>query len=238
MSASECCQVRIRVYRPVLITNSTQIGVGVCTALVGAAMHCILLSRLYIMERLKWQQSQANAADRGDRVQFMYTRVYSITYRGSISVHFLRVQLFLVRVNHACTTNRTLAAHDFIHEGSQAAAVHSSLLLGGGGGGRLVVVRREREEPAAVVRAAVQRVEEGRVATNPRQLLQRVIGRHDQPLRVGADAAPLHFRDEGVAIRPHLNLLLQFLEPPHARVVQDHHGLSALHAHHLLEGLI
>ena len=102
MSASECCQVRIRVYRPVLITNSTQIGVANVRPLVGAAMHCILLSRLYIMERLKWQQSQANAADRGDRVQSVRNRVYSIIYSSFISVQFVGVQVFLLHVNRAC----------------------------------------------------------------------------------------------------------------------------------------
>ena len=38
-------------------------------ALQYIAMHCILLYRLYLMMILKWEQSHANAADRGDRVQ-------------------------------------------------------------------------------------------------------------------------------------------------------------------------
>ena len=40
-----------------------------CVAMQCIAMHCILLYRLYLMMRLKWEQSHANAADRGDRVQ-------------------------------------------------------------------------------------------------------------------------------------------------------------------------
>ena len=54
------------------------------------------------MRRSKWEESHANAADRGDRVQSVRNRVYSITYRSSISVQFVGVQFFLLRVNHAC----------------------------------------------------------------------------------------------------------------------------------------
>ena len=54
------------------------------------------------MRRLKWEESHANAADRGDRVQSVRNRVYSITYRCSISMQFVGVQVFLLRVNRAC----------------------------------------------------------------------------------------------------------------------------------------
>ena len=60
------------------------------------------MNRLYIMERLKWQQKCANAADRGDRVQSVRNRVYSIIYSSFISVQFVGVHLLLLRVNHAC----------------------------------------------------------------------------------------------------------------------------------------
>jgi len=54
------------------------------------------------MERLKWQQKCANAADRGDRVQSVRNRVYSIIYSSFISVQFVGVHLLLLRVNRAC----------------------------------------------------------------------------------------------------------------------------------------
>ena len=73
-----------------------------CTALQCLAMPCILLHRLYLMTRLKWEESRANAADRDDRVQSVRNRVYSITYRCSISVQFVGVHLLLLRVNRAC----------------------------------------------------------------------------------------------------------------------------------------
>mgnify|MGYP004702099279 CR=1 FL=1 len=54
------------------------------------------------MRRLKWQQKCANAADRGDRVQSVRNRVYSIIYSSFISVQFVGVQVFLLPVNRAC----------------------------------------------------------------------------------------------------------------------------------------
>ena len=54
------------------------------------------------MTRWKWEESQANAADCDDRVQSVRNRVYSIIYRCSISVQFVGVQVFLLRVNRAC----------------------------------------------------------------------------------------------------------------------------------------
>ena len=54
------------------------------------------------MTRWKWEESHANAADRGDRVQSVRNRVYSIIYSSSISVQFVGVQFFLLRVNRAC----------------------------------------------------------------------------------------------------------------------------------------
>ena len=70
----------------------------------GLAIHCYPVNRLYIMERSKWEESHANAADHGDRVESVYTRVYSISNRWSICVHFLKVHLFLLPANHACET--------------------------------------------------------------------------------------------------------------------------------------
>ena len=102
MSASEGHRARIRVYRPVLIANSMEIGVGDCTAFVGVAMHCTLVYRLCVIERLKWEESHANAADRGDQFQSVRNRVYSIIYSSFISVQFVGVQVFLLRVNRAC----------------------------------------------------------------------------------------------------------------------------------------
>ena len=68
----------------------------------GLAIHCYPVNRLYIMERLNWEQSHANAADRGDQFQSVRNRVYSIIYSSFISVQFVGVQVFLLRVNRAC----------------------------------------------------------------------------------------------------------------------------------------
>ena len=97
----------------------------------GLAMPCILLYRLYIMERLKWQQKCANAADRGDRVQSVRNRVYSIIYRSSISVQFVGVHLLLLRVNHACkacTASIVVAVGSNVDEPLEAAVVELSHL--------------------------------------------------------------------------------------------------------------
>ena len=67
-------------------------------------MGCNPVYLLWMIERLKWEESQANAADRSDRVQSVYTRVYFISHRWSICVHFLGVQVFLLPVNHGCET--------------------------------------------------------------------------------------------------------------------------------------
>ena len=77
-------------------------------------------------ERLKWQQSQANAADRDDRVQSVRNRVYSIIYRCSISVQFVGVQLLLLRVNRACRTNRSVTVHHNLDEPLETAVVEQS----------------------------------------------------------------------------------------------------------------
>ena len=95
----------------------------------GLAMPCILLHRLYIMTRLKWQQKCANAADRGDRVESVYTRVYSIIYRSSISVQFVGVQFFLLRVNHDCKANRVIAVDNNLDDPLEATMVELSGLL-------------------------------------------------------------------------------------------------------------
>ena len=65
-------------------------------------MRCNPVYLLWVIEILKWQESHANAADRGDRVQSVRNRVYSIIYRCSISMQFVGVQFFLLPVNHAC----------------------------------------------------------------------------------------------------------------------------------------
>ena len=95
----------------------------------GLAMPCILLHPLYIMERLKWQQKCANAADRGDRVQSVRNRVYSIIYRCSISVQFVGVQFFLLRVNHDCKANRVIAVDSNLDDPLEATMVELSGLL-------------------------------------------------------------------------------------------------------------
>ena len=96
--------------------------------LYGLAMPCILLHPLYIMERLKWQQKCANAADRGDRVQSVRNRVYSIIYRSSISVQFVGVQFFLLRVNHDCKANRVIAVDSNLDKPLEAVVVELSHL--------------------------------------------------------------------------------------------------------------
>ena len=94
----------------------------------GLAIHYILLYRLYILARLKWQQKCANAADRGDRVQSVRNRVYSITYRSSISVQFVGVQFFLLRVNHDCKANRVIAVDSNLDKPLEAVVVEQSRL--------------------------------------------------------------------------------------------------------------
>ena len=97
----------------------------------GLAMPCILLHPLYIMERLKWQQKCANAADRGDRVQSVRNRVYSIIYSSFISVQFVGVQFFLLRVNHACkacTASIAVAVGSNLDKPLEAVVVEQSRL--------------------------------------------------------------------------------------------------------------
>ena len=65
-------------------------------------MRCNPVYLLWVIEILKWQESHANAADRGDSVQSVRNRVYSIIYRCSISMQFVGVHLLLLRVNRAC----------------------------------------------------------------------------------------------------------------------------------------
>ena len=81
------------------------------------------------MTRWKWEESQANAADRDDRVQSVQNRVYSIIYRCSISVQFVGVQLLLLRVNHACkacTASIAVAVGSNVDEPLEAAVVELS----------------------------------------------------------------------------------------------------------------
>ena len=102
------------------------IGVGDCTAFVGVAMHCTLVYRLCVIERLKWEESHANAADRDDRVESVRNRVYSIIYRCSISMQFVGVQVFLLRVNRACKTNTSVTVHHNLDEPLETAVVEQS----------------------------------------------------------------------------------------------------------------
>ena len=97
----------------------------------GLAMPCILLHPLYIMERLKWQQKCANAADRGDRVQSVRNRVYSIIYSSFISVQFVGVHLLLLRVNRACkacTASIAVAVGSNLDKPLEAVVVEQSRL--------------------------------------------------------------------------------------------------------------
>ena len=73
-------------------------------------MGCNPVYLLCMIERLKWQESHANAADRGDRVESVYTRVYSISHRYSICVHFPGVHLLLLPANHGCETSNPCKA--------------------------------------------------------------------------------------------------------------------------------
>ena len=102
------------------------IGVGDCTAFVGVAMHCTLVYRLCVIERLKWEESQANAADRDDRVESVRNRVYSIIYRCSICAQFVGVHLLLLRVNRACKTNTSVTVHHNLDEPLETAVVEQS----------------------------------------------------------------------------------------------------------------
>ena len=151
----------------------------------GLAIHCYPVNRLYIMERLKWQQKCANAADRGDRVQSVRNRVYSIIYRCSISVQFVGVQFFLLRVNHDCKANRVIAVDSNLDDPLEATMVVSSGLRVDGHGVRLVAVGGEVEEPSVVVRASEERLVEGGVASSVREFLQRVVAGHQEPFGVG-----------------------------------------------------
>ena len=151
-------------------------------------MRCNPVYLLWVIEILKWQESHANAADRGDRVQSVRNRVYSIIYRCSISMQFVGVHLLLLRVNRACKaceTNRSVAVDNNLDEPLETAVVVSSGLRVDGYGVRVVAVGREVEEPSAVVGASEERLVEGRIAGRVGELLQRVVGGHHEPFGVG-----------------------------------------------------
>ena len=137
------------------------------------------------MARLKWQQKCANAADRGDRVESVYTRVYSIIYRCSISVQFVGVQVFLLRVNHDCKTNTSMTVDNNLDKPLEATMVELSRLRVDGHGVRLVAVGGEVEESSAVVSASEERLVERGVAGSVREFLQRVVGGNRDPFGVG-----------------------------------------------------
>ena len=203
----------------------------------GLAIHCYPVNRLYIMERSKWEESHANAADRGDRVQSVRNRVYSITYRSSISVQFVGVQFFLLRVNHDCKTNISMTVDNNLHKLLEAAVVEQSRLRVDRHRVRLVAVGGEVEESSAVVSASEERLVEGGIAGSVREFLQRVVGGNHEPFGVGPDAVALQLGDEGVPIGPHLDLLLQLAEPAHTGVIEDDHGLSAVAVPPAVHGL-
>ena len=199
---------------------------GDCTALQCIAMHCNPVNRLCVIERLKWEESHANAADRDDRVESVRNRVYSIIYSSFISVQFVGVQVFLLRVNHACETNRSVTVHNNLDKPLEAAVVESSSLRVDEDGVRLVTVGREVEEPSAVVRASEERMVERGVAGSVRELLQRVVGGNHEPFGIGPDAVALQLGDEGVPIGPHLDLLFQLAEPLHTGIIEAGHRLA------------
>ena len=89
-------------------------------------MHCTLVYRLCVIERLKWEESHANAADRDDRVESVRNRVYSIIYRCSICAQFVGVHLLLLRVNRACKTNTSVTVHHNLDEPLETAVVEQS----------------------------------------------------------------------------------------------------------------
>ena len=137
-------------------------------------MRCNPVYLLWVIEILKWQESHANAADRGDSVQSVRNRVYSIIYRCSISMQFVGVHLLLLRVNRACKaceTNRSVAVDNNLDEPLETAVVVSSGLRVDGYGVRVVAVGREVEEPSAVVGASEERMVEGRIAGSIGELL-------------------------------------------------------------------
>ena len=92
----------------------------------GLAIHYNLLYRLCVKERLKWEESHANAADRDDRVESVRNRVYSIIYRCSICAQFVGVHLLLLRVNRACKTNTSVTVHHNLDEPLETAVVEQS----------------------------------------------------------------------------------------------------------------
>ena len=151
----------------------------------GLAIHCNPVNRLHILARLKWQQKCANAANHGDRVQSVYTRVYSIIYRWSISVQFVGVQFFLLRVNHDCKTNTSMTVHNNLDELLEAVVVELSRLRVDRHRVGLVAVGGEVEKPSAVVGTAEERLVERGVAGSVREFLQRVVGGNREPFGVG-----------------------------------------------------
>ena len=189
------------------------------------------MNRFYILARVKWEESHANAADRGDRVQSVRNRVYSIIYSSSISVQFVGVHLLLLPVNRACKackTNTSMTVDNNLDELLEAAVVEQSRLCVDRHRVRLVAVGGEVEESSAVVSASEERLVEGGIAGSVREFLQRVVGGNHEPLGIGPDAVALQLSDEGVPVAPDLDLLFQLAEPAHTGVIEDDHGLSAV----------
>ena len=137
------------------------------------------------MRRWKWEESHANAADRDDQFQSVRNRVYSIIYSSFISVQFVGVQVFLLRVNRACETNRVIAVDNNLDKPLEATMVELSRLRVDRHRVRLVEVGGEVEESSAVVSASEERLVERGVASSVREFLQRVVGGNREPFGVG-----------------------------------------------------
>ena len=99
-------------------------------------------------------------------------------------MQFVGVQVFLLRVNHACETNRVIAVDNNLDKPLEAAVVELSRLRVDRHRVRLVEVGGEVEESSAVVRASEERLVEGGIAGSVREFLQRVVGGNREPFGV------------------------------------------------------
>ena len=141
-------------------------------------------------------------------------------------MQFVGVQVFLLRVNHACETNRVIAVDNNLDKPLEAAVVELSRLRVDRHRVRLVAVGGEVEESSAVVSASEERLVERGVTSSVREFLQRVVGGNREPFGVGPDAVALQLGDEGVPVRPDLHLLLELTETSHTGVIEDDHRLA------------
>ena len=105
---------------------------------------------------------------------------------GALSVRNLwECKSFLLRVNHACETNRVIAVDNNLDKPLEATMVELSRLRVDRHRVRLVAVGGEVEEPSAVVGTAEERLIEGGIAGSVREFLQRVVGGNRDPFGVG-----------------------------------------------------